>query len=155
MYAFYAARLHSDECSVRWLLQDLPQKLDFFCRGEKQKIRLLLPLPWAYLRTFRNQWSYPHKDLIIALPRSLYKFVILKVISHWWFYELKGKFILKTLFWIIFIFLLGFYFNIKKCYISMIFVSVLPWQFSEMSAGFPPTRMYLPTLAEGWFLNHG
>lgn len=43
MYAFYAARLHSDECSVRWLLQDLPQELDFFCRGEKQKIRLLLP----------------------------------------------------------------------------------------------------------------
>ena len=87
------------------LLASLPPLLPFFLPPSS----LCLEQP----PHFQKPMVLPPRNLIIALPRLLYKFGILKVVSHQWFYKLKGKFILKTLFCIFFVFLCRFYFNIK------------------------------------------
>lgn len=69
--------------------------------------------PWAISTFSETSDPAPH-NLIITLPRLLYKVWMLKVVPQQWLYELKSKFILKTLSCITMVFLLGFYLHIES-----------------------------------------
>lgn len=97
---------------VWWLFARTAMETGFLLPRREAEIAPTPPSALAPSAFLETDHAIP-QNLIITLPRSLYKFWLLKVFSHQCFYKLECKFVLKTLSSVIFVFLLMFYLNIN------------------------------------------